>query len=127
MKGLNRCFFIGNLAADPELRYSSGGMSIATFRIGVTQKFKDKEVTEWVRCTAFDKLAQVIEKYVKKGDPVHVQAYLKQSKSEKDGETRYYTDFIVNDLIMLSNKKSEGRELSPAPGVSFNDDDDIPF
>lgn len=125
-KGLNKCFFIGNLGRDPEVKSSKDGLAIAKFSIGVSEKFKDKETTEWVNIVTFGKLAEIAEKYLHKGDRVHVIARLKTDQYEKDGEKKYFTQFIAEEFTMLSAKSGESRELPAKAPVEIYDDD-IPF
>lgn len=149
---LNQCQFIGRLGQAPEMRYMQNGDAVASFSIACGSSWKDKatgekqERTEWVSCTAFGKLAEIIGEYLGKGSQVYVSGKLKTEKYEKDGQTRYSTKVIVDNMQMLGGKR-EGEQQDqrgdsssaparrPAPaqrpessGSSFdNFDDDIPF
>jgi len=112
---LNQCNFIGRLGADPEMQYTAAGMAIAHFRIAVGRKYKEEESTEWVRCTAFGKLAEIIEKYLEKGKQVFITGRMQTSEYEKDGIKRYSTEIIVNEMQMLGGK-GDGASNAPAGG-----------
>jgi len=129
-KGLNKCTFIGNIGKDPEVRFTPAGMQVTSISIGVNESWKDKqgvkqERTEWINCTAFDKLAKVIGDYLKKGAKVCVEGKMKTDKYQaKDGTDRYSTKIIISDLLML-----DSRPKPEAPQQSFDQDvpQDIPF
>jgi single-strand DNA-binding protein len=134
MNGLNRCEFIGNLGRDPETSYSQAGLAITKFSIAVPEKWKDEERTEWVRITAFGKLAEICEKYLQKGKQIYVAGRMKTSSWEKDGITRYSTDIIADQMQMLGSKSenqynadrrdTSGYGLPQGPGEM---DDSVPF
>lgn len=135
MKSLNKCMFIGNLGKDPEVRYTSDGTAVANFSIACTEKWKDGEHTEWVRLVAWARLAEIVNEYLKKGNPVYVEAQARTRKwQDQSGQDRYTTEYRVTDLIMLgkggerpSNQHSQ-RESNPQPEAPADDGfDDIPF
>lgn len=113
---LNQCQFIGRLGQDPEIKSSAGGDVIASFSIACGSSWKDKqgvkqERTEWVNCSAFGKLAEIIAEYVKKGSQIYVSGKIKTDKYEKDGQTRHSTKIVVNDMQMLGGKpQGESKE-----------------
>lgn len=119
---LNRAEFIGNLGADPETRYTPAGVAVSNFRIAATETWKDKntgekqERTEWVRLVAFNRLAEIVGEYLKKGSKVYVAGKMQTRKWEdKEGITRYSTEIVVSDMVMLSSKGDGGaRERSQA-------------
>ncbi len=143
MASLNRCTFIGNLGKDPETRYMPDGGAITNFSIGVNESWKDKngdkqEKTEWVRCSAFQKLAEICGEYLKKGSLVYIEGRLQTRKwQDKDGADRYTTEIVVDKMVMLGGKREEGeqseRKERPAAaksgGTSKFDDmpDDLVF
>ena len=165
-RSLNKVTLIGNLGNDPEVRSTTGGNRVATFSLATSRSWNDasgtkQEKTEWHRCVAwnsnFSKLADVVEKYVKKGDKVYIEGSIEYGQyQDKDGQTRYTTDIRVRELIMLGGGKGgggggdfEGGESAPrraaptasrakapaAGGEDFEDfpnaladeDDDLPF
>ena len=105
---LNQCQFIGRLAADPEVRYAPSGDPIASIRIAVGWKSKDKEGAEWVPITAFGKLAEIFSQYLKKGMQVHVSGRWKTDTYEKNGEKRYSTRIIADRMQMLGSRQDGG-------------------
>lgn len=107
---LNQCQFIGRLGQDPEMRYMPSGDAVASFSVACGEKWKDKqgqpqERTEWVNCTAFGKLAEIIGEYLKKGSQVFVSGKMKTEKYQaQDGTDRYSTKIIVQNMQMLGSR-----------------------
>jgi single-strand DNA-binding protein len=135
MKGLNEVQVIGHLGKDPEIRYTQDGKPVASFSIGANESWKGKdgqkqERTEWVNCTAFDKLAEIVEKYLKKGAAVYVSGKLRTEKYKaKDGSDRYSTKVVIDDLIMLggkSNAESQRDARQDEPNTEPTVDPDFP-
>ena len=153
-RGINKVILVGNLGNDPEIKYTQGGMAIATLSIATSSSRKDKEgnfqeKTEWHRVKLFGKTAEVAGEYLKKGRQVYIEGRLEYSTSEKDGVTRYFTDIIGDEMQMLGGGgEGRGEQRSdsapraarpqqsaprrdapasrPAPMDDFADDD-IPF
>lgn len=122
MSGVNKVILIGNLGADPEVRHLENGVTVANFNLATTETFKDRttgerrEQTEWHRVVVWRGLADVVEKYVRKGSKVYVEGKLRTRKWEKDGIDRYTTEIQVDNLTMLDRPATSG----PAPaGVPF--------
>lgn len=114
MSSLNRCDFIGNLGADPECKTFQSGDRIANLRIAVTEKWKDrnsgerKERTEWVSIVLRAGLAEVAERYLKKGSKVYVSGRLTNRKwQDRDGHDRYATEIMGDKLVMLDSAPKE--------------------
>ena len=164
-RSLNKATLIGNLGADPEVRSTSGGNRVATFSLATSRTWnaangERQEKTEWHRCVVWNaktsQLADIVERYLKKGDKVYVEGRIEYRQwQDKDGQTRYSTEINVRELIMLSGRSggadsfdgeggSPGRSRAPAGersrsagGASeeFDDfrggleeeDDDLPF
>ncbi len=106
MAALNQCNFIGNLGKDPEMRTMANGKAVTNFSIAVTEKWtsngEKKERTEWVKVTAYDKLAEICAKYLAKGKPVFISGKMQTRQWEdKDGNTRYTTEIVANNMVML--------------------------
>lgn len=140
MASVNKVIAIGNLGRDPEVRYTTGGDPICNWSIACTEKYKDKsgekvEKTEWIRCVAFGRLAEIVGEYLAKGDPCFIEGRLQTRKYEKDGVTHYATEVIVDRLQLLGGKRDGDKEEAPqrsskpAARNKSNDDfdDDIPF
>lgn len=147
-KGVNKVILVGNLGADPDLRYTSQGTAIASLRIATSESWKDKntgerqERTEWHRVEFFGRLAEVAGEYLKKGRQVYVEGKLRTDEYEKDGVKRYATKVIADEMQMLGGREggdgapaAVARERSPgqraraeqhAP-MPVGDDDEIPF
>src|SRR5687768_7000581 len=110
-RSLNKVTLIGNLGNDPEVRSTTGGNRVATFSLATSRSWVDQsgnkqEKTEWHRCVIWNtkgsQLADIVEKYVKKGDKLYVEGRIEYSQwQDKDGQTRYTTEINVRELIML--------------------------
>jgi single-strand DNA-binding protein len=147
MAGVNKVILIGNLGADPEIRHLQNGASVANFRLATSETYKDKttgerrEQTEWHNVVAWRGLAEITEKYLRKGSKVYVEGKLRTRQwQDKDNNTRYTTEIVADEMTMLdrasgdagtpravaspaSQPASAGHSAPPA-----NDDtDDLPF
>lgn len=114
-RGINKVILVGNLGADPEVRYTAGGTAIASLSIATSEQWTDKqsgqkqERTEWHRVKLFGRLAEIAGEYLKKGRQVYVEGSLRTDKyTDKQGVERYSTDIIANDLQMLGGMGGEG-------------------
>lgn len=127
---LNHCNFIGNLGREPELRYSPAGDAFCNFSIAVGWKTKEKEGTEWVRCTAFGKLAEICGQYLKKGSQVYIAGRLTTRKwKNKEGVDQYSTEINVDQMQMLGGKsESDAPPVVRQAAANIPEmDDDLPF
>jgi single-strand DNA-binding protein len=122
MSNLNQCNFIGRLGNEPETRFTQSGKAVTNISIAISEKYKDKntgqqvEKTEWVKIAAFDKLAEIMQEYLKKGNLVYINGKMRTNKYlDKDGKTCYSTEIIANQMQML-----EGKGESSKPKVSVN-------
>ena len=132
---LNRCEFIGRLGRDPEVRYSASGEAITNFSIACGWKSKEKESVEWIRITAFGKLAGVCGEYLRKGSQIYIAGRMTTRKwQNKDGVEQFSTEVVADHMQMLGGKSEE----SPATkkpdayrqikeGNIAEMDDDVPF
>lgn len=113
-RGLNKVLVIGNAGGDCELRYSSAGNPIANVSIATTERWKDREGnpqerTEWHRVKFFGKLAEISAEYIKKGQQVYIEGSLRTDKYvDKDGNERYSTDIIANEMQLLGGPRDRG-------------------
>jgi single-strand DNA-binding protein len=144
--GLNKCAFIGNLGADPELKFAQAGGAILRMRLAVNESWKDKdgakqERTEWITLVMFGTRAEGVEKHLHKGSRIYAEGRMQtRTWDDKDGNKRYATEVVVNDLVFLDGKR-DGGERQPreqrrttdtrggggdAPPDDFGSDD-IPF
>jgi single-strand DNA-binding protein len=126
-KDLNKVMLTGRLGKDVELRVTPNGSSVATFSVASSRNVKDgdgwKEQTEWFNVVAWEKLAETCANYLHKGSRVYIEGRLQTREYEKDGQKRYFTEVITNDLIMLDSKKQESgdnwdSEAAPAPAAN---------
>jgi single-strand DNA-binding protein len=131
---LNLCQFIGHLGRDPETKYLPSGDAVTNFSLAVGWKGKEKEGTEWVRCNAFGKAAEIAGKYLAKGKQCYVAGRMSTREcTDKDGQKRYTTEINVDRLQLLGSKddgerNEQPRQAKPKPAQSFDDtDDDIPW
>lgn len=114
-KDLNRCEFIGVLGRDPDMRYTSSGTAVTNFSIACNRIWKStdgeqNEETEWINFVAWGKLGEICTQYLTKGSRVWCEGRM-QTRSWEDketGVTRYKTEIVLNDMIMLDGKKSNG-------------------
>ena len=147
MSSLNKAMIIGRLGRDPEVRYTQSNTAVATLSIATSERYKDKqgelqENTEWHRVVAWDRLAEICQQYLSKGDQVYIEGPIQTRQWEdKDGQTRYTTEIKAREMTMLGGKNSDGGGNAPSkpnnskPASSsvdlnenFDDmDDDLPF
>ena len=135
MTGVNKVILLGNLGKDPEVRYLDNGVAVANFSLATTENYKNKQgervsQTEWHNIVLWRGLAEVAEKYLKKGASIYVEGKIKTRKWEdKDGNTRYNTEILADNMTMLGGKQSQGDSQSlNSDSVSFdNKSDDLPF
>ncbi len=162
MASVNKVILLGHCGRDPELRYMPNGSAVASISLATTSKRKDKttgdtiEDTQWHRITFYERLAEIVGQWVKKGAPIYIEGRLKYGKyTAQDGTERYTTDIIATELQLLGSKPSgeappaastqrrtpapagspsasapaaAAPKSAPAGGSGFDDmDDDIPF
>jgi single-strand DNA-binding protein len=134
MAGVNKVILVGNLGADPEMRYTAGGTAVCKFRLATTERYKDRqgnmqERTDWHRVTAWGKLAEICGQYLAKGKQVYIEGRLEYGSYEKDGVKHYTTDIIANTMQMLGLAGNRLQEPEPpfGPPEGGVPEDDIPF
>lgn len=142
MASVNKAILLGNIGKEPEIRYMSNGKCVANASLATSETWKDKntgdkqEKTEWHNLVFYDKLAEIVGKFVTKGSQIYVEGRIQTRKwQDKNGQDKYTTEIIVSDMKML-DKKGERAESVPsahdtAKGNGFvaqkDHDDDIPF
>jgi single-strand DNA-binding protein len=145
-RSLNKVLLIGNVGAEPEIKTTSGGTKVAKASLATNRTFNDRsgqqqEKTEWHRLTFWDKLAELVEQYVHKGDRIYVEGRLEYSQTEdQQGQQRYWTDIVVREMVLLGSSGQAGggmeggrqqtRRAAPSQpaGSPFEaEDDDLPF
>ncbi len=135
---VNKVILIGNLGADPEVRYSQSGTAVANFRIATTETWKKQdgskeELTEWHRIVAFARLGEICGEYLSKGSRVYIEGRLQTRKWEgQDGNPRYTTEIVAREMKILTPRSgsgggsgSTGPEEPPYPEPMMGDD--VPF
>lgn len=149
-RGVNKVILVGNLGNDPEVRYMPNGNAVANVSVATSETWKDKntgeqqEKTEWHRVVFFNRLAEIVEQYLKKGSKIFVEGRLQTRSWEQDGVKRYTTEIVANEMQMLDSRGSAGAgdssfesnqpkpqaqpQAASQPAQNFdNFDDDIPF
>lgn len=144
---VNKVILIGNLGKDPEVRYLESGVPVANFPIATSETFKDRntgerrEVTDWHNIVLWRGLAEVAEKYLKKGMKVYVEGKLKtRSWVDENNQTRYTTEVVGDQMTMLSRLENDANHANNYPpsvenkkmestsqDLSPEEDDDLPF
>lgn len=117
MSGINKVILIGNLGADPEIRATQSGDSVATLRIATSETWKDKQTgermerTEWHRVILWRRLAEIAQQYLHKGSKVYIEGKLQtRAWTDQSGQNRYTTEIVGNELQMLDGRPADGAE-----------------
>lgn len=153
-RGVNKVILVGNLGKDPEVRYMSNGAAVANVSIATSESWKDKqsgevqERTEWHNVVFFNRLAEIVGEFLKKGSQVYIEGALRTRKyTDKNGIDRFATEIIASEMQMLGNRQGMGgadipprfsndsqvpahhgaSQAQPSNGFDQYDDDDIPF
>ena len=158
-RGINKVIIVGNCGQDPETRYLPSGGAVTNLSLATSETWKDKntgdqqERTEWHRVVFFNRLAEIVEQYVKKGSKIYVEGSLRTRKWQgQDGQDRYTTEIVASEMQMLDSRGGQGQggydqspqpdsatsasqqqapqqqaEAQPAPSGGMGFDDDIPF
>ena len=153
-KSINKVILIGNLGKDPEVKFTPNGVPVAKFSLATNERYKDKagewqDRTEWRNIVAWQRLAEIVGEYVKKGNKIYIEGRLQTSSWEdkQSGEKKYRTEIIAQDLVLLGGRgeggDSEGRSSRGASAAASADqrpqhteepshsaeitDEDIPF
>jgi single-strand DNA-binding protein len=139
MAGINKVILIGNLGADPEVKYLSTGTTVANFRIATTENRTNRSgekttVTEWHRIVAFGRLAEICGEYLNKGKQVYIEGRLRtRSWEDKDGNRKWTTEIVATQMQMLgapgppSEASDFEKEARIPPEEPPGPDDDVPF
>lgn len=154
-RGVNKVILVGNLGKDPEMKYTASGAAIANITIATSESWNDKqsgekiEKTEWHRVVAFQRLAEIMGEYLKKGSQVYIEGKIQTRKwQDQNGQDRYTTEVVANDMQMLGSRggdagnrpqqgggfrnnppsqKAESQSQSQSQSDGGFADDDIPF
>lgn len=128
---VNKVILVGNIGKDPEIR-TAGEIKVANVSLATTEKYKDKKgetvnKTEWHNLVFFGKLAEIVEKWVKKGSMIYVCGKLEHNSYEKDGVKKYFTQVNCNEMKMLGGKQDSSYSNSSNDTPSEPQNDDLPF
>ncbi len=141
-RGVNKVILVGNLGADPEVKYMPNGNAVANVTLATSESWKDKQSgeqkdkTEWHRVVFFRRLAEIAGEYLKKGSQIYIEGKLQTRKwQDKNGNDRYTTEIIANEMQMLGGRGGGSADFgtasstaAPAPAAAVDEfDDDIPF
>lgn len=146
MSGVNKVILLGNLGRDPEVRHLDNGRAVANFSIATTEFYKNKQgervsTTEWHNVVLWTPLAEIAEKYLKKGNQVYIEGKLtSRSYEDKDGVTKYITEVVGREMTLLGGPRTEGEQQMGAQNSQpakveivdstvddSNEIDDLPF
>ncbi len=145
MSGVNKVILVGNLGADPTIRYTPNGTAVANFNIATSETFKNKNGeketrTEWHRVVAWAKLAEICNEYLKKGKQVYIEGRLQtRSWEDQSGTKKYSTEVVARDMVMLGRAGDTPMDTSPqdfppqetvaegSASTSTGEEDDLPF
>ncbi|MDE2893460.1 MAG: single-stranded DNA-binding protein [Chloroflexota bacterium] len=114
MASLNKVMIIGNLGADPEMRFTANGDAVANFRVAASRRYttrdgEQREQTEWFRVVCWRRLAEIAGQYLQKGRQVYIEGRLETRQWEdRDGNTRYTTEVVANEMVMLGSRGGGG-------------------
>jgi single-strand DNA-binding protein len=139
---INKVFLLGRLGHSPEVKHLENGGVVANMSLATSETWRDKESgeknerTEWHKIVAFGKTAEIAERYLEKGDQIHVEGKIQSRKwTDREGQTRYAFEIVANSIQMLGGKRKQERENQAAERVGETPprpvppdlDDDIPF
>jgi single-strand DNA-binding protein len=141
MSGINKVILVGYAGKDPEVRYLEGGVAVAKLSMATTETYKNKEgkkveQTEWHNVVMWRGLAEVVEKYVKKGQLLYVEGKIRTRIYGEENNKKYFTEVVADTMTMLGGKRDEnGSSMrieskpveSPMPAVAAEPADDLPF
>lgn len=149
-RSLNKVMLIGNVGNEPEIKQTASGTKMAKVSLATNRVYNDRsgqrqEKTEWHRVTFWDRMAEIVEQYVHKGDRLYVEGRLEYSQTEDpQGGTRYWTDIVAMEMVLLgagggagggmgegapmrSAQRTRQPAAAPAPAPFDDEDDDLPF
>jgi len=110
-KGVNKVIILGNVGKDPEVRYLPNGGAVANIAVATSEQWKDKntgqpqEKTEWHRVVFFNRLAEIVNEYVRKGSKIYIEGSLRTRSWEQDGQTKYATEIVASEMQLLDSRQ----------------------
>lgn len=140
-RSVNKVILLGNVGQDPEVKYTASGVPVAKVSLATNERFKDRndqwqDRTEWHSVVAWQRLAEIVGEYVRKGSKLYVEGRLQTSTWEdrQNGEKKYRTEIIAREIVLLGSRENGQEEKAEMPGaepspepVAMAADDDIPF
>jgi single-strand DNA-binding protein len=130
---MNKAILLGRLGKDPEAKKLESGVTVVSFSLATSEKYTDKngekvEKTEWHNVTVWNKLAEIIEKYFKKGDPILIEGKITTRKwQDKDGNTRYTTEILANSFEFVPSAKTDNNSAPDEQAALDVPNNDLPF
>lgn len=122
MASLNKVMIIGNLGADPEMRFTANGDAVANLRVAASRRYttrdgEQREQTEWFRVVCWRRLAEIAGQYLQKGRQVYIEGRLETRQwQDRDGNTRYTTEVVANEMVMLGSRGGGGGDFGGGDG-----------
>jgi single-strand DNA-binding protein len=141
-KSVNKVILVGSVGQDPEVKYTVSGVPVARLSLATNERFKDRndqwqDRTEWHSVVAWQRLAEIVGEYVRKGSKLYIEGKLQTStwEDKQSGERKYRTEIVARDIVLLGSRDGgeEGRPETPGeksntePAASVVADPDIPF
>ena len=123
MGSVNKAIIIGNAGKDPETKYTDAGLAVCTLTLATKHSWKEKEgqrqeKTEWHRVVFWGKLAEIVDRYIRKGSQVYVEGRIETRKwTDKNGNDKYTTEIVADQMQMLGNR----------PKQEIDNDEEVPF
>ena len=136
MAGINKVILVGKLGKDPEVRHLEGGASVASFSLATSEVYKDKsgnrkEQTEWHNIVVWRGLADIAEKYLRKGMTIYLEGKIRTRSYDKDGIKHYSTEIVADSFTMLgkkeNNQSTPGDDIGGVSDSNINGADGLPF
>ena len=138
MSGINKVILVGNVGRDPEVKYLDGGVAVARFSLATTESYKNKEgqkieSTEWHNIVMWRGLAEIAEKYVRKGKMLYIEGKIRTKQYGEENNKKYFTEIVADQMTMLGGPRTDNPEpaastqSTPEMAVTSAPSDDLPF
>ena len=136
MSGINKVILVGHVGKDPEVKYLEGGVALARFPLATSSSFKNKEgqkieTTEWHNVVVWRGLAEIVEKYVRKGKLIYIEGKIKTRQYGEENNKKYITEIVADEMTMLGGPRTDNPDAStqstPEMAVTSAPSDDLPF
>ncbi len=138
MSGVNKVILVGHVGKDPEVKYLEGGVALARFPLATSDSYKNKEgqkieTTEWHNVVVWRGLAEIVEKYVRKGKLIYIEGKIKTRQYGEENNKKYITEIVADEMTMLGGPRTDNPEpaasthAAPEMAASSAPSDDLPF